>query len=69
MESLDLTHILLEADAEFDAANLPNMEHGATVHLDEEIAVEAQLVEQIPPEKSGKYCYFVSRVALSTGVQ
>ncbi|OYY94875.1 MAG: capsule biosynthesis protein CapK [Hydrogenophilales bacterium 28-61-23] len=62
-ESLDLTRILLVTDAEFDLANLPNIERGAKVRLGEEVAVEVELVDEIPPEKSGKYRYVVSRVA------
>jgi phenylacetate-CoA ligase len=62
-ESLDLTRILLVTDAEFDSANLPGIERGAKARLGEEVVVEVKLVGAIPPEKSGKYRYVVSRVA------
>lgn len=62
-ESLESTRILLVADESFDPRSserivaLTKARLGAGVH----VAVEA--VENIPPEKSGKYRYVVSRVA------
>jgi phenylacetate-CoA ligase len=64
-ESLDLTRILLVTDAAFDQANLPGIERGAKARLGEDVVVEVQLVNEIPPEKSGKYRYVVSRVDLT----
>jgi phenylacetate-CoA ligase len=64
-ESLDLTRILLVTDAEFDTAHLPNIERGGKARLGENVTVEVSLVDEIPPEKSGKYRYVVSRVELS----
>jgi phenylacetate-CoA ligase len=66
-ESLDLTRILLVTDAAFDTAHLPDIERGAKARLGEEVTVEVQLVDEIPPEKSGKYRYVVSRVEISSG--
>jgi phenylacetate-CoA ligase len=65
-ESLDLTRILLVTDAEFDQKHLPNIERGARARLGEDVSVDVQLVHQIPPEKSGKYRYVVSRVDISS---
>jgi phenylacetate-CoA ligase len=64
-ESLDLTRILLVTDAEFDTAHLPKIERGGKARLGENVTVEVSLVDEIPPEKSGKYRYVVSRVELS----
>ncbi len=66
-ESLALTRILLVTDTNFDVAHLPNIERGAKARLGEGVVVEVQLVDEIPPEKSGKYRYVVSRVELSAG--
>jgi phenylacetate-CoA ligase len=61
-ESLDLTRIQLVTDANFDLAHLPNIERGSKARLGESVTIEVSLVEVIPPEKSGKYRYVVSRV-------
>ena len=61
-ESLDLTRIQLVTDANFDPAHLPNIESGSKARLGESVTVEVSLVDEIPPEKSGKYRYVVSRV-------
>jgi len=61
-ESLDLTRIQLVTDANFDPAQLPNIERGGKARLGESVTVEVSLVDEIPPEKSGKYRYVVSRV-------
>jgi len=61
-ESLDLTRIQLVTDANFDPAQLPNIERGGKARLGESVTVEVSLVTEIPPEKSGKYRYVVSRV-------
>ena len=64
-ESLDLTRILLVTDANFDRTQLPNIERGGKARLGESVTVEVSLVDEIPPEKSGKYRYVVSRVEIS----
>lgn len=61
-ESLDLTRIFLATDAAFSADCLPGIEQGAKARLGEEVTVDIHLVDEIPPEKSGKYRYVVSRV-------
>lgn len=62
-ESLDLTRILLVTDAEFDDASIPGIVAGAKARLGQGVDVQVRLVGEIPPEKSGKYRYVVSRVA------
>lgn len=61
-ESLDLTRILLVTDDRFDAGRLTGIERDAKARLGEEVTVEVRLVDDIPPEKSGKYRYVVSHV-------
>jgi phenylacetate-CoA ligase len=61
-ESLDLTRILLVTDPSFDMENLPNIQQGAKARLGDEVEVDVRLVDEIPPEKSGKYRYVVSKV-------
>jgi phenylacetate-CoA ligase len=64
-ESLDLTRIQLVTDDNFDIAQLPNIERGGNARLGESVTVEVSLMDEIPPEKSGKYRYVVSRVVMS----
>jgi phenylacetate-CoA ligase len=61
-ESLDRTRILLVTDDTFSVDCLPGIEQGAKARLGEEVTVDICLVDEIPPEKSGKYRYVVSRV-------
>jgi len=61
-ESLDQTRIQLVTDAAFDPACLAGIVAGAKARLGAEVRVPIDLVETIPPEKSGKYRYVVSRV-------
>ncbi len=62
-ESLDLTRILLVTDADFDAACLAGIEAGAKARLGADVTVRVERVAEIPPERSGKYRYVVSKVA------
>jgi phenylacetate-CoA ligase len=63
-EGLDLTRILLVTDDGFDTTQLPDIERNGKARLGENVTVEVSLVNEIPPEKSGKYRYVVSRVEL-----
>lgn len=63
-ESLDLTRILLVTDEHFDHALLPAIESGAKARLGADVTVNVQLVDEIAPEKSGKYRYVISHVAV-----
>ena len=65
-ESLNLTRILLVTDGHFDRALLPGIERGAKARLGDDVTVDVQLVDEIPPEKSGKYRYVISHVAVPT---
>lgn len=65
-ESLSLTRILLVTDASFDAQCLPAIVSGAQARLGEDVDIEIERVDGIPPEKSGKYRYVVSRVDPNT---
>ncbi len=67
-ESLDLTRILIVTDVDFDAASLLGIERGAKARLGEDVAVEVLRVAEIPPEKSGKFRYVVSRVAVDASI-
>ena len=62
-ESLGLTEILLVTDTNFDQTNLASIEQGAKARLGQDVKVNVRLVSNIPPEKSGKYRYVVSKVA------
>jgi len=65
-ENLDLTRILLVTDAAFEHDRLPEIEHAAQARLGGDVAVEIDLVDEIPPEQSGKYRYVVSKVVPGT---
>lgn len=65
-DSLDLTHIQLVTDERFDHALLPIIESGAKARLGADVTVNVRLVDEIPPEKSGKYRYVISHVAVPT---
>jgi len=62
-ESLDLTRILLVTDAGFDAACVADIEAGARARLGADVTIQVERVAEIPPERSGKYRYVVSKVA------
>ncbi len=61
-ESLDIIRILLVTDASFDPACLAGIVSGVKARLGAGVLVEIEQVREIPPEKSGKYRYVVSRV-------
>ncbi len=61
-ESLGLTRILLVTDSGFDTGILSDIERGAKARLGQDVTVEIRLVDEIPPEKSGKYRYVISHV-------
>lgn len=62
-ESLDLTRILLVTDAGFDDACIADIEAGARARLGADVTIQVERVAEIPPERSGKYRYVVSKVA------
>ena len=63
-ESLDLTRVLVEPAEDFRAEQLATIEHGLQARLGAGVRVEVELVPQIAPEKSGKFRYVVSHVAV-----
>lgn len=67
-ESVDLTRVQVVSDAPLDAATAAAIEKGFRSRLGQAIDVEVERVTEIAPEKSGKYRYVVSKVAVSTQV-
>lgn len=61
-ESLDRTDILLVTDERFDPVSMALIERGAKARLGVGVTVNVRRVDEIPPEKSGKYRYVVSKV-------
>lgn len=64
-ESLGLTRVLLITDAGFDAGSVKAIEQGFKARLGQAVQVVVERVGDIPPEKSGKFRYVVSRVQLA----
>lgn len=62
-ESLELTRILLVTDAGFDETCITGIEAGAKARLGADVTIQVERVAEIPPERSGKYRYVVSKVA------
>ena len=63
-ESLELTRVLVEPAEGFRQEQLVTIEHGLQARLGAGVRVEVELVPQIAPEKSGKFRYVVSHVAV-----
>ena len=61
-ESLHSTHILVVPDDAFDIACIPGIKAQAQARLGAGVAIEVEQVEEILPERSGKYRYVVSHV-------
>ena len=62
--SLAHTQVLLQAEPGSDvAAHLPAIVRSFRQRLGDAVRVEVQVVEDLPPEKSGKFRYVVSHVA------
>lgn len=62
-ESRALTRVLLVTDAAFTPAHRAGIVDGFKRRLGTGVQVEVEMVDLIPPEKSGKFRYVVSRVA------
>ena len=65
-ESRELTRVMVVAGALFPATGVAAITARFQRRLGEAVRVEVELVDQIPPEKSGKYRYIISRVADAT---
>ncbi|ATE60932.1 phenylacetate--CoA ligase family protein [Thauera sinica] len=63
-ESLDRTRVQVVPAAGFDAGTTQRIQHGLAARLGEGVGIEVETVSAIPPEKSGKHRYVVSRVAV-----
>ncbi|MDP1902582.1 MAG: AMP-binding protein [Rubrivivax sp.] len=61
-ESLLQTRILLVTDSAFVASCVPDIIHKAQARLGARVEIVVEQVAEIPPEKSGKYRYVVSKV-------
>jgi phenylacetate-CoA ligase len=61
-EDLDLTRVLVVADAKLEPQGVENIKTGFKARLGQGVSVVVEQVEEIPPEKSGKFRYVVSKV-------
>jgi phenylacetate-CoA ligase len=63
-ESLSLTRVLVVATADLSPTAPQAIERGLKARLGAQVTVEVSLVDQIPAERSGKFRYVVSKVAV-----
>ncbi len=61
--------VIVAPNARWQEAGRMEIESGLRKRLGEDIRVDLRLVENIPPEASGKHRYVVSKVALSDGLK
>jgi len=66
-ESLELTRVLLETDADFAPAAVEEIVAAFRQRLGSPVEIRVERVERIPPERSGKYRYVVSHVDPQSG--
>ena len=64
-ESLDLTRVQVVPGPGFDAGITRHIQRGLAARLGEGVHIEVEEVNEIAPEKSGKYRYVVSKVDAS----
>ena len=64
-ESLDLTRVQVVPGPGFDADTMRRIQRGMAARLGEGVHIEVEEVNEIAPEKSGKYRYVVSKVDAS----
>lgn len=62
-ESVDRTTVLLVAGPDFDHQLVERIKAGMGKRLGSGVHVEVEIVDDIPPERSGKHRYVVSKVA------
>lgn len=62
-ESLDLTRVLVVAGPGLADGTAQHITRGLGARLGDGVRVEVEIVREIPPEKSGKFRYVVSKVA------
>ena len=61
-DEVDHVTVSIVASASFTAAQCAELENGLRVRLGEQMRVETRMVDDIPPEKSGKFRWVVCRV-------
>ena len=62
-ETLDRTRVLLVAGPDFEGAVVERIKSGMARRLGSGVAIDVEVVDDIPPEASGKYRYVTSKVA------
>jgi phenylacetate-CoA ligase len=62
-ESVDRTNVFLVAGPDFDHGVVERIKVGMARRLGSRVRVDVEIVDDIPPERSGKYRYVVSKVA------
>jgi phenylacetate-CoA ligase len=62
-ESVDRTNVFLVAGPDFDHGVVERIKVGMVRRLGSRVRVDVEVVDDIPPERSGKYRYVVSKVA------
>jgi phenylacetate-CoA ligase len=62
-ESRDLTRVLVVLDGGGDPGHVKKIQSGFRARLGDAVKIAVEDVAEIPPEKSGKYRYVVSKVA------
>jgi len=61
-ESLDLTRVLILPEAGFNQDDCETIRTGFKKRLGSEVEIQVEVVSEIPPERSGKFRYVVSKV-------
>ncbi len=61
-ESLELTRVRVVPGPGFDADTMRHIQRGLAARLGEGVLIEVEQVNEIAPEKSGKYRYVISKV-------
>jgi phenylacetate-CoA ligase len=67
-ESLDDCRVEVVPTAGWQAGSIDAIRNGLTARLGSGVRVDVRLVDEIPPEASGKHRYVVSRVPLPAGL-
>jgi phenylacetate-CoA ligase len=63
-ESVDLTRVLIVAKTALHEETLERIIQGFKARLGQDVHIEVEEVKEIPPEKSGKFRYVISNVAV-----
>jgi phenylacetate-CoA ligase len=62
-ENLDLTRVLIVANTRMELQDAEDIKAAFRSRLGQAVSIVVEQVEEIPPEKSGKFRYVVSKVA------